>query len=172
MGLFSRFTSSKNQTEPLRVDLGTFEFGNTQIGARPSDADGFGQALLKTGTYQEERRGIELSAKDGLLDSAFLTLEDFDGEFLLHGSAIELDTSTSEQEVQRLFGDPYWTDRSDGEVIQFYEYAEGALELQFEFPDATSLGFITVAVEGILSNKKQRDRYGVTKPWPPELSKP
>ena len=72
----------------------------------------------------------------------------------------------------QLFGEPYWIDRSDGEVILFYEYAWGSLELQFEFPEATSLRFITVAVEGILSTKKQRDRYGVTKPWPPELSKP
>ena len=58
------------------------------------------------------------------------------------------------------------TDRSDGEVILFYEYQQGTVELQFEFGAGRALSFITLAMHGVLSTEEQRKAYGVTKPWP------
>lgn len=167
MGFLSRIFNRDHPSGDLKVDLGTFEFGASQIGEVPAEADFFAQPLRDSGVLDLAKQGIELRGKDGRLDSAFLTLETFGGEFSLHGSAISLGPDTREAEVIGLFGEPYWIDRSDGEVILFYEYAQGALELQFEFPESEGLGFITVAVEGILSDEKQRSGYGVNKPWPP-----
>ena len=72
------------------------------------------------------------------------------------------------EEIISIFGEPYWTDFDDSEIILFYEFQESAIELQFEFPDGKHLEFITLMKDGILSKKDQRESYGVTKPWPSE----
>ena len=69
--------------------------------------------------------------------------------------------------MQSIFGQPYWVDQDLDEVILFYEYQDGDVELQFEFPGRVHLGFITLSAHGVLSNAEQRKAYKVTKPWPP-----
>jgi hypothetical protein len=81
------------------------------------------------------------------------------------------------------FGDALWSSRVAGVitagrlllssvvrqkpmVILFYEYRAGAVELQFEFLDGKTLGFITLSSNGVLSEADQRKAYGVTQPWP------
>ena len=175
MGILSFFNRSSHRSddqEPpcpctVTVDLGMFWIGSTPLGVPPSPSDPFYRALVKGTTFQPKEQGIELGTEDGVLDYGFFSLDSYRGSFVRRGQPLALNGTTSEADIRRIFGEPYWIDRSDGEIIIFYEYGEGTIELQFEFPDAQGLGFITLARNGVLSDPGSRKSYGVDKPWPP-----
>lgn len=171
MGIFSKFSSRKDESAtaaiPTEVDLGTFRIGDSQLGKAPMESDFFTAGLESSDTFENESSGLEVGTKDGVVDYVFLTLEKFAGTFRFDGTPLEIGTETTEMDVREQFGEPYWVDRSDGETILFYEYDAGAIELQFEFPEAEGLGFVTISRNGVLSEAEQRKSYGVDKPWPP-----
>ena len=173
MGLLSSFDTNRDElntgsgTGKLIVDLSAFIIGGTPIGKTPWEGDFFAGSLLQEGTFQLEGGGYELGSEEGILNSAFVTLAHFQGVFLIKDQMTPLTAQTTREEILNPFGDPYWTDLDDEEVILFYEYREGTLELQFEFSDGSHLDFITLMQNGILSKSEQRESYGVTNPWPP-----
>ena len=129
--------------------------------------DYFSSALRKKEIFVDEPGGIEIGTAEDVLDSVFVTLEQFAGTFSKAGHKLSIDSQTSESHIVALFGQPFWIDRSDGEVILFYEYRHGTIELQFEFSDGRTLSFVTLCQEGVLSKEEQRAAYGVNKAWPP-----
>ena len=153
---------------PLAVDLGRFKVGSSSLGELPDNDDFFSQVLHRSDVYEDPIHGVELGVENRVLGYAFISVTEFDGRFLKNGEPTEISKNSLEADVRACFGEPYWIDRSDGEVILFYEYAGGSVELQFEFPDAESLGFVTMTRNGVLSTAEQRKSYGVDKPWPPE----
>ena len=166
MGIFSLFTSCKEPPhQDVTVDISGFRIGATALGQPPSPNDPFSAALKKRDVYKPKGKGMEIGTKDGVLDYIFLTIDEFKGTFTSNGIPIEL--GDTEGAIQERFGEAYWVDRSDGELILFYEYQGGDIELQFEFPDTRKLGYITIARNGVLSEAEQRNAYGVDKPWPP-----
>lgn len=174
MGLLSSFDTNRDHlntsgtTGRLVVDLTNFIIGGTPIGKTPWDGDFFAQYLLQNETLKSDEAGYELGTKEGLLNYAFITLDAFQGNFLIQDQIVPLGNQTTKEEIIELFDAPYWTDIDDDEVILFYEYRKGEIELQFEFPDGQKLGYITLIQEGVLSDEEQRKSYGVTRPWPPE----
>lgn len=171
MGLLDLFRLSKAQSFELPVldiDLGLFSCGHTKIGARPDPRDPFADVSQKRETINDPFSGLEIGVKSGVLDYVFITLAQSDSHFFRSGSPLQLSTRTTISDVQSIFGEPYWMDEDSDEVILFYEYENGALELQFEFPGKAHLGSITLAVHGVLSKAEQRNAYKVTKPWPPK----
>jgi hypothetical protein len=176
MGILAFFSSGKGQDKPrddqpplaIVIDLKEFKIGSTSLGSPIAPADPFHATLLKKEVFQPDGQGLEIGTKKGLLDYGYFDLTSFKGQFTLSGKALKIGQATTEAEILKTFGEPYWTDRSDGEVILFYEYRKGAVELQFELPDGKNLGFITLSSHGVLSKADQRKAYGVTKPWPPQ----
>ena len=164
----SRREKSDSANRSIDIDLGTFEVGNSQIARPPAESDFFTGACLASGVYQDEKSGFEVGTKDGALDYIFLTIEKFPGRLLFNGTELAISDTTTEADICEQFGEPFLVDRSDGEIIMFYEYFSGTIELQFEFSDGKRLGFITVSQNGVLSNEEQRKSYGVEKPCPPE----
>ena len=152
----------------LEIDLALFRVGKSTLGQTIHDGDCFAAPLQSQDDAKDEKMGIEIGKKEGVLDYVFLTLPDFGGKLLKQGTPLEISQGNSEADIQGIFGEPYWTDRSDGEVIMFYEYERGTVELQFEFPDAQKLGHILLARNGVLSGEEQRKAYKVDKPWPPQ----
>jgi hypothetical protein len=136
------------------VDLATYSLDGVAVGT----------SMPNSGLDQQ---GVEIESDDQNLNSLFITLGDYQGEFFCSGNAVSITPNTSPTEIEKTFGEPYWRDSSDGELILFYEYQAGEIELQFEFPDSKSLGYITIAKDGVLSEAEQRQSYGVDKPWPP-----
>lgn len=173
MGLLSSFNTGRQNFDVnaadsrLSVNLTKFVVGSTPLGKEPWDGDSFASHFEKHTTLKSEQYGYELGVEEGVLDYAFLTLENFQGIFLVDGKSTPLSTSTTKEDIFSIFGEPYWSDLDDGEIILFYEYQEGTIELQFEFPDGEHLEFITLMEDGVLSKQKQRESYGVNKPWPP-----
>lgn len=173
MSLFSHFNRESDHQDTsaahpnLSVDLSQFVIGSSPLGKPPWAGDFFGKALQTSGQLAVEPFGYEITGKDGVLHSVLLTLANFRGTLLVNEEAAPLTTATTRAEVRDLFGEPYWTDEDGGEIILFYEYREGTVELQMEFPDGEHLAFITLMQNGILSKAAQRQSYGVSKPWPP-----
>lgn len=128
--------------------------------------DGFtlGEVMPSTAAQHD---GIETGLEGDRLNSIFVTLDKFTGHILTDGAAVEFSTSTTPKETEDLLGQPYWRGADDDELILFYEYHFGDVEVQFEFPDSANLGFTTIAKNGVLSDPDQRSSYGVDKPWPP-----
>ncbi|QQL44583.1 hypothetical protein [Sulfuriroseicoccus oceanibius] len=165
MGILSFFSSSKGQEKPHKqqpiaivVDLKEHKIGSTLLGS----------SIAATDSFQTVGQGWEVGTKNGLLDYGLFEIGCFQGSYTRAGEPIEIGKDTTQNDILKMFGEPYWTDRSDGEVIMFYEYKAGTVELQFEFPDGKSLGIITLLKDGVLSEATQRKAYGVTKPWPPK----
>ncbi len=152
----------------MEVDLGAFRVGGRALGQRPGPSDFYAAELRGSDVFEDAGNGVEIGTEAGVLDYVFLTLESFPGRLSSDGVALDVGRGSDEAAVRERFGEPYWVDRSDGEVILFYEYAAGAVELQFEFPDGGALGFITMSRDGVLSTEEQRSLYGVDKPWPPK----
>ncbi len=176
MGILSFFTACKDRDTShgtstqaaVAIDLTDFQIGSTLIGAPISANDPYYSAFTKADVFKPVGQGLEIGTKDGLLDYGFFTLESFRGSFTRSSQPLTIGLTTTERDIVKIFGEPYWIDRSDGEVILFYEYQGGTVELQFEFPDARNLGFVTLSRYGVLSASEQRTRYGVNKPWPPQ----
>ncbi|HUG68225.1 MAG TPA: hypothetical protein VMM76_10765 [Pirellulaceae bacterium] len=171
MGLLSFLFGCNHSEEPVpnvTVDLSSFSVAGSKIGKPVTSDSPIGRELANSGVYAPRGKGLELGTNGDSLEYAFITLADFNGTFLANGRSLELNTATSEGDIREQFGDPYWVDRQDGEVILFYEYHGGDMEVQFEFPDGASLGYVTISRAGVLSDPEQRNRYGVDKPWPPQ----
>jgi len=100
-----------------------------------------------------------------VLDEKF---QPFPGTVKWRGREYRLDTATTEADFIAVFGEPYWRDQDDMEVILFYEF-RGDIEWQVEFTLDDSLKEIIVTTPPMLSNPEQRAAYAVTKPWPPDL---
>jgi hypothetical protein len=171
MGLLSFFFGCGQPERPspiVSVDLSKFSIAGSEVG-KPISADSpFARELAAANVYAPQGKGLELGSNGDLLDYAVIALDDFDGTFAMDGNLLSLDTTTTELDVRRRFGEPYWINREDSEVILFYEYQAGDIEVQYEFPDGVNLGFITISRAGVLSDPEQRKLYGVDKPWPPQ----
>ncbi|MEL6110594.1 MAG: hypothetical protein AAFU85_31700, partial [Planctomycetota bacterium] len=85
--------------------------------------------------------GVELTRDGHVLTSIVVSRDSYRGQVFLAASPIGWEAIATPQAVIRLLGEPYWRDDDDDEVILFYEYESGAVELQFEFPEATQIGF-------------------------------
>jgi len=179
MSLFSTFRRETDYQDTsvahpnLSVDLSQFLIGSSPLGKPPWEGDFFCETLQKSDQLAVAPYGYEITAENGVITSVFLPLDHFCGTLLVKDEAVSLTRTTTRAEALALFGDPYWTDQDDGEVILFYEYPTGnedqndTVELQLEFPDGEHLAFITLTQNGVLSKAEQRQSYGVTKPWPP-----
>ncbi len=173
MGIFSFLRSQKPSNKPphqaylsLVIDLSEFRCGYSKLGEPVSELDFFATALSKRNEFQDETHGFDIGTQEDLFDDLFLTMERFPGQFRHSGEIIRLTAQTGIDEILARFGDPYWRDEDPDEVILFYE--DGLVELQFEFPDKEKLGFITMTRSPLLADGEQRQRYGVTKAWPPK----
>ncbi|MFC1680609.1 hypothetical protein ACFL1S_02295 [Pseudomonadota bacterium] len=149
----------------LVVDLTQYRCGHSQLGYPPSEADFFARSLNEKEIFEDTTHGFEVGVQDGKLNYILIALEKYPGIFKQRGKVVELNTTTTIDDVQKRFGEPYWLDDDTDEILFFYE--DGGVEMQFEFPGKKSLGFITILLDPLMADPEQREAYGVTKPWPP-----
>lgn len=173
-GLFKKSPAPPPPVSPV-IDLARLTCDDLQIGAPVSLGSSYRTYLVQdkdepgVEIYKNDASGLEITTSDGLVDSIFISLKSFSGSFTLNGTPLHLSLDTEESKVTELLGDPWWKDVDDDlEVIDFYERADGT-EIQMEYPAICQLRFITILKNGILADPIQRERYGVTKPWPPSV---
>lgn len=169
MGILSFLLSAgRSQTKDFVIDLRAFVCGHTKLGTAPDARDFFAAHLKSADVYESKRDGFEAGTKQGVLDYVYITIGAYKGSFARNGAKVALDAGATPDRVRAEFGEPYWIDARDDEMILFYVFDAGKVELQFEFPDKKNLGFITLMRDGVLSDAEQRRHYGVTKAWPPK----
>jgi len=147
------------------VDLTRFRCNASSLAEVPGPEDGYYNLFDAGGAFYDPSAGIELGVSGARLDYIHIALGQFAGDILADGRTIEVGANSREADIASLFGPPYWRDDDDDEVILFYE--DGRVELQFEFPEKLTLGFITMSITPIMANAKQREAYGVSRSWPP-----
>ena len=154
------------------IDLALFSVDHSVLGRPLSPSDAFHAHFESSDVLDLPDDGIEVGTADSLLDYAVVTIDAFKGRFFVHGSQVVLARRHTPLDIEAKFGAPYWTDRSDDEILLFYEYRRGTVELQFEFSDAIHLSHVSMMRNGVLSGKTQREYYRVTAPWPPDVDEP
>lgn len=160
----------------LVVDLDNHTFCGIRLGDQPEavaklgSPDAFNE---QTGAYQYPSDGFDVEITNGVIDCFFLTwgapdrgaYKPFEGGFIHKGEPVELGAATREADFTARFGDPYWRDEDDDEILLFYEF--GNVEWQVEFDKEGALKTLLITTPPLLAKPDQRESYGVDKPWPP-----
>lgn len=106
------------------------------------------------------------SEPDGSFSGFSVVLEDPDREFSAFTGTLSVNgRATSAADLLLSFGDPYWVDRDEHEILTFFEYP--AYEIQTEQSLDSVLQRIIVTSKPLLADPQCRQDYGVDKPWPP-----
>lgn len=149
------------------IDLKMFSVDHSILNEPIPSSDKFYTFLKTYDVLSLPKDGIEIGTKNNVLDYVFITIDSFKGKFQYDKNELQLTAKNNPKSIIGKFGEPYWIDRSDNEIILFYEYKKGMIELQFEFTDTIHLSQITLMMNGVLSSEEQRKSYKVTKQWPP-----
>ena len=156
---------------PLILDLDTHRFCGVAIGDSVESLSFLGPAARWSADLAFPNHGLCISNSPNLEEvQCFFghPQEKDQGKFggtIVHRNApIELGADSSEEACVEWFGDCYWRDADDDEVLLFYEFS--ASELQIEFGTDDRLKFLSIGLP-LLADPVQREAYGVSKPWPP-----
>jgi hypothetical protein len=164
---------SADPSVPIVLDLDRHRLSDIGIGDRYERFAFLGRGRWGGATIAYPERGIHLwTDANGLVSgfSLFFGHPDepregqFSGTVRFQGDKLNLDCGRSEHEIQDRFGEPYWRDLDDNEVILFYEFA--ACEWQIEFGTDGRLKCWIICGDPLMADNEQRRFYGVTKPWP------
>ncbi len=68
--------------------------------------------------------------------------------------------------LQSMFGEWYWLDEDEDELIAFFEYPSH--EMQVEISQCGAAKRIILIRDRLMSKPDQRESYGVNKAWPPQ----
>ena len=75
----------------------------------------------------------------------------------------------TKDDLPGVFGDWYWMDADDEEVVAFYEHP--GHEMQIEMGRSGAINELVLTREPLLADAEQRGFYKVNKPWPPEFGR-
>ena len=119
-------------------------------------------------------RGFVLDTEDGRVVGFIVTFDDhdgvaatgpFSGDVCFGQRRVNVPKSMPRNAWQEIFGEPYWCDEDEDEYILFYEFDR--IEWQVEISKAEGVRCIIVQTPPLFEDPKQRQSYGMDKPWPP-----
>lgn len=96
------------------------------------------------------------------LDEDGNKFQPYQGELTWQGEPLAVD-ELNQDNLPDVFGPWYWLDTDEDESIAFYEYPTH--EIQIELTLTGKIKRILICQEPILADPKQREAYGITKPW-------
>jgi len=167
----------ENSRLTLIVDLDQNRLSDVRAGDPVEKLSFLGPAEVTPSGFIWPRKGIDVTACDGGIrelgfyfgHAAEPNKGVFVGGFRYGLVPVRLSKASSELDVLALFGQPYWRDQDEDEILLFFEFPTGEWQLEFDL-DATlkhlRIGF------SMLADAEQRAAYGVTKPWPPDFMLP
>jgi len=156
----SKVGSSKRESG--HADITSFSIDRFQIGDTLSSVQ-----VERAFRLELANSGIEINHDDSELTSIHIDLGKFDGKFFHSGEPMAISTDSSPTDIRRTLQEPYWQHNLDGDTLLFYESQAGSREVTFTFNVLNQLRFIDISDSPIFADEKQRERYGVNKPWPP-----
>ena len=157
----------------LEVDLSTHSLNGVRIGGLFEGLERLGPAEDRTaaeeGILLYYSRGMEIGLEEGRMSSLRLVwvkdegFHPFGGTVKWQGTVLSLGPMTTEEQLLSLFGEPYWRDEDEQEILLFYEF--GKVEWQIELTPSGTLTQWTLCAPPLMADATQREAYGVTKPW-------
>jgi hypothetical protein len=179
--LLSRFnptwTWEENPFQPLVVNLDSHRFCAVAVDD-PAEALAFlGPGKNTNFGFVWPHKGIEVSVSIGeerITEMGFYfghadeaAKGVFPGEFRYRGAVLRLSGESKEADIHSVFGQPYWRNQDESEILLFYEFPKSELQVELGLD-----GFLKYLRFGgpVLADAEQRRLYGVTKVWPPAYS--
>ncbi len=185
MGFLDLFRRKPDPTATWRAEPGLrleFDFSSQALcGVRIGESL---ERLARLGPAEDKRaggrgrycyysKGLEIGAAAGLADSFLLVWDSpaepryrpFAGTCMYRGRDLGLSARTSEADIRQCFGEPYWRDQDEDEILLFYEFR--SVEWMIELSPHRTLRAVQIVTPPLLADEGQRAAYKVTKPWPP-----
>ncbi len=131
------------------------------------------RAQSLNGDFAHYSRGFRVEAENGIIVCFTLCwnpaqhhpFAEFAGVCRHRGQVLPLKAGSAEPEIKQFFGEPYWRDEDEDEVLLFYEFKN--VEWQIEISRRAGLTTILVLTPPLMAESRQREAYKVTKAWPP-----
>ena len=185
MGLISSIFGKSNATlkwaeaagTPLELDLDNHALNGAKLGSSLDRLSFLGPAGLSQtrgiNSFEFFSKGLAIDADQSLRIECFIVFlapqgpegfKPFPGRVIHKGQAIALGPGTSESLLIQEFGEPYWRDMDEDEILLFYEF--GLVEWQFEVGLDGGVRALVIGPP-LLADPEQRRAYGVTTDWPP-----
>ncbi len=166
---------------PLKFSLDDASLNSAGLGDQIDRIEFLGPAedrrQARYGAFCYYSLGLFIECDDeGRITEIDVVYWDEDGEFqayqgavVYQGRPVDLQGMSKDAFLAR-FGPCYWEDRDDCETILFYEFRD--LEWMVEFDEQQVLKRVAIGIHAVMADAKQREMYGVTRPWPPAPSSP
>ncbi len=163
----------------LVADLDRFELNGVGLGGGVESLRFLGPS--ESAGFDYPSKGLQLDVdQDGLLEGIVLALRsgaylgqakqelvrEFAGRIRLGGRDRTPRELRGEFDFVAAWGEPYWRDIDEDETLLFFEFARH--EVQVELTTEGVPQVLIVTPEPLMADSAQRDRYGVTKAWPPQ----
>jgi hypothetical protein len=187
MGLLDKFRSKSNPTDVWKAgaasvsqidfDFSTHSLSGIKLGDSSPLLWKLGPPEDKTesrqGGFCYHTKGFRADVENGLITGFTLfwnqamhrPFEKFHGVCRYRGQVLPLKAGSLEPEIIGFFGEPYWRDEDEDEVILFYEFKN--VEWQIEISRCEGMTTFVVITPPLMADAQQRGAYKVTKPWPP-----
>lgn len=166
----------------LLADLDRLELSGTKFGDDIATLSFLG--FSQTGSFDYPAKGLRLDAENGRLVGFVLALRDeaylgpteetrvreFPGQIRIGGRNLYAHQLTTEAQFESAWGEPYWRDEDPDEILLFFEFAEGEIQIELSLEGVPRV--IVVTPQPLMADPEQRSRYGVNRRWPPEPQEP
>ena len=149
------------------VGFGESVEGLPFLGPGPTDSHAFPGQGLSVDVTENKLDGflVALGAKAFISGCKPGDVQPFVGTIRMGGRAWYPRELTHERHFTEVFGEPYWRDVDDEEVLLFFEFARGELQVEVSLDDRVQV--LVASQAPLLADPEQRHAYGVTRPWPP-----
>ncbi|MDH3456907.1 MAG: hypothetical protein OER90_08700 [Gemmatimonadota bacterium] len=166
----------EDRSVSLVADFDTFCLCGVALG---DVVEGLGFLGPAVQAYDFPRKGLVLDVADSRLEGFCVALSDaatdlfpmnvqaisaFRGVIRAGGRDWHPRELAREADFRELWGEPYWRDVDDQEILLFFELRDREIQVELTLagmPKALIIG------KPLLADPDQRTAYGVTKPWPP-----
>jgi hypothetical protein len=164
----------------LIADLDRFELGGVGFGDPYSRLSFLGPSESPFLDYH--RKGLQVDVVDDRLDGFTLALganaflgasssrpvRPFVGSLRIGGRELRVEELRSEGDLVALWGTPYWRDEDEDEILLFFEFPDG--EIQVELSREGRPRVLVATPDPLMADPEQRRAYGVETPWPPSFA--
>lgn len=157
---------------PLVFDLQRYTLHGIGLGDPWARLSFLGPAAYVPGMLVFPQLGLEVDIDPQVVEGFMFSFvrdrqgQPFVGTFQDKKGPVPLSASTSETELMKRWGVPYWREEDSDEIILFFEHP--GREWQVELKLDGTLKRLVITTVPLMADPDQRHAYGVTAAWPPE----
>lgn len=161
----------------LLADLDRFALGGVGLGEDIERLSFLGRSESRFFDYPS--KGLQLDVDEGRFTGFTLALrrdvylgaylrgrvQAFAGRICMNGRSYASHQFRGERDFLENWGDPYWRDQDDEEILLFFEFPKREITVELTLRDEPQV--LIVTTQPMMADAEQREQYGVTARWPP-----